>query len=58
MVLNQIGDPERNNFLRSNVLDVHRAFSMTLEQMAEFVDVAVGVRPNRRPLDAKLRFIA
>jgi hypothetical protein len=59
MVLHHIGDPERNSFLRSNVLDVHRAFSMTLEQIAEFVEVAVGLSPKRRrPLEAKPRFIA
>src|ERR1700722_14414965 len=59
MVLHHIGDPDRNNFLRSNVLDVHSTFSMTLEQMAEFVEAAVGLRPNRsRPLEAKIRFIA
>ena len=32
---------------------------MTLEQMGEFVDVAVGLSSNRRrPLEAKLRFRA
>jgi hypothetical protein len=59
MVLHHIGDPERNSFLRSNVLDVQSAFSMTLEQRVEFVEVAVGFSPKRRrPLEAKLRFIA
>jgi hypothetical protein len=59
MALHHIEGPERSNFLRSNVLDVHRAFSMTLEQMAEFVEVAEGLSPNRRrPLEAKLRFRA
>ena len=59
MVLHHIGDPEMINFLCSNVLDMHRVFSMALEQMAEFVEVVVGLSPKRRrPLEAKLRFIA
>jgi uncharacterized membrane protein len=40
-------------------LGVPRAFSITFVQMAEFVAVAVGLRPSRRmPPEAKLRLTA